>query len=147
MTLADFLSNQLQMTEEQFDQQCPAVIKQSMVQELLLKAVAESENMEISDEEYEAGIEKYVKSTGAESKETLLSQYTEAEIRRSLIMDKALDFLKENTTVKVEGRGRERDFFLKQRQLLKQRALLKQRQLLKQRALLKQRQFLKQRRR
>lgn len=103
MTLADFLSNQLQMTEEQFDQQCPAVIKQSMVQELLLKAVAEFENMEISDEEYEAGIEKYVKSTGAESKETLLSQYTEAEIRRSLIMDKALDFLKENTTVKVEG--------------------------------------------
>ena len=103
MTLADFLSNQLQMTEEQFDQQCPAVIKQSMIQELLLKAVAESENMEISDEEYEAGIEKYIKSTGAESKETLLSQYTEAEIRRSLIMDKALDFLKENTTVKVEG--------------------------------------------
>ena len=103
MTLADFLSNQLQMTEEQFDQQCPAVIKQSMIQELLLKAVAESENMEISDEEYEAGIEKYVKSTGAESKETLLSQYTEAEIRRSLIMDKALDFLKENATVKVEG--------------------------------------------
>lgn len=103
MTLADFLSNQLQMTEEQFDQQCPAVIKQSMIQELLLKAVAESENMEISDEEYEAGIEKYVKSTGAESKETLLAQYTEAEIRRSLIMDKALDFLKENTTVKVEG--------------------------------------------
>ena len=103
MTLADFLSNQLQMTEEQFDQQCPAVIKQSMIQELLLKAVAESENMEISDEEYEAGIEKYIKSTGAESKETLLSQYTEAEIRRSLIMDQALDFLKENTTVKVEG--------------------------------------------
>ena len=103
MTLADFLSNQLQMTEEQFDQQCPAVIKQSMIQELLLKAVAESENMEISDEEYEAGIEKYIKSTGAEIKETLLSQYTEAEIRRSLIMDKALDFLKENTTVKVEG--------------------------------------------
>ena len=103
MTLADFLSNQLQMTEEQFDQQCPAVIKQSMIQELLLKAVAESENMEISDEEYEAGIEKYIKSTGAESKETLLSQYTEAEIRRSLLMDKALDFLKENTTVKVEG--------------------------------------------
>ena len=56
MTLADFLSNQLQMTEEQFDQQCPAVIKQSMIQELLLKAVAESENMEISDEENEAGI-------------------------------------------------------------------------------------------
>lgn len=103
MTLADFLSNQLQMTEEQFDEQCPAVIKQSMIQELLLKAVAESENMEISDEEYEAGIEKYVESTGAESKETLLANYTEAEIRRSLIMDKALDFLKENTTVKVEG--------------------------------------------
>ncbi|MEI3193975.1 MAG: trigger factor [Lachnospiraceae bacterium] len=60
-------------------------------------------NMEISDEEYEAGIEKYIKSTGAESKETLLSQYTEAEFHRSLIMDKALDFLKENTTVKVEG--------------------------------------------
>lgn len=103
MTLADFLSNQLQMTEEQFDEQCPAVIKQSMIQELLLKAVAESENMEISDEEYEAGIEKYMESTGAESKETLLANYTEAEIRRSLIMDKALDFLKENTTVKVEG--------------------------------------------
>lgn len=74
-----------------------------MIQELLLKAVAESENMEISDEEYEAGIEKYMESTGAESKETLLANYTEAEIRRSLIMDKALDFLKENTTVKVEG--------------------------------------------
>ena len=59
--------------------------------------------MEISDEEYEAGIEKYMESTGAESKETLLANYTEAEIRRSLIMDKALDFLKENTTVKVEG--------------------------------------------
>ncbi len=46
-----------------------------------MQAVAESENMEISDEEYEEGIEKYVLRVPVRKakKETLLSQYTEAE--------------------------------------------------------------------
>ena len=99
---SDFLSQQLGMTEEDFDEQCPNVIKSSMIQELLLKAVAESENMEISEEDYEAGLNRYVENTGAESKETLLSQYSEKEIRRSILLDKALDFLKETTVVRTE---------------------------------------------
>lgn len=103
MDFATFLSEQLNITEEQFDEQVPNIVKESMIQEILLKAVAESEKMEITDEEYDAGVERYVASTGSDSKETLLSKYPEEEIRRYILMDKVLDFLKENTTTVVEG--------------------------------------------
>ncbi len=99
---ATFLKEQMQMTEEQFDEQCKALIKQSMLQELLLKAVAESENLELTEEEFEENLGKYVVNTGSESKETLLAKYPEEEIRRNMILDKALDFLKENAVVKEE---------------------------------------------
>lgn len=100
MKLEEFLQQQFQLSEEEFDEQYPTFVKQSMVQEMLLKAVAESEKLEITDEDYESGLDKYVASTGAESKETLLSIYSETQIRKSMLMDKTLDFLKENTTVK-----------------------------------------------
>lgn len=99
---ATFLKEQMEMTEEQFDEQCKALIKQSMLQELLLKAVAESENLELTEEEFEENLGEYVTNTGSESKETLLAKYPEEEIRRNMILDKALDFLKENAVVKEE---------------------------------------------
>ena len=75
------------------------VVEQGMVQELLLLGVAESENMTITDEEYEESLDRYVESTGSESREALLEQYTERDIRRSILMDKALDFMVENAVV------------------------------------------------
>ncbi len=99
MEFADFLSQNFGMTEDDFDEQAPMVVEQGMVQELLLLGVAESENMTITDEEYEESLDRYVESTGSESREALLEQYTERDIRRSILMDKALDFMVENAVV------------------------------------------------
>lgn len=99
MEFADFLSQNFGMTEDDFDEQAPMVVEQGMVQELLLLGVAESEDMTITDEEYEESLDRYVESTGAESREALLEQYTERDIRRSILMDKALDFMVENAVV------------------------------------------------
>lgn len=103
MEFADFLEQQMEATEEEFDSVYTTYIQQSMIQELLLKAVAEAEEMEVTEEEYEAGVEEYIASTGSESRETFFENYSENDVRTSVLLNKALDFLKENTIVNEES--------------------------------------------
>lgn len=99
MDLAQFLEEQLGATEEEFDSVYISYIQNSMIYEMLLKAVAETENMELTDEEYQASLESYMASTGAESEETFFESYTENDVRTSALLNKALDFLVESAVV------------------------------------------------
>ena len=99
MELDDLLSSFYGITEEEFDQQMEEYIKQSLQQEMILKAIAEEEDMTISDEEYTQGCENYRQAQGYDTVEDLVADYGEEVIRTSLLIDKAMDFVRENAVV------------------------------------------------
>lgn len=99
MDLADFLSTYYGMTEDDFQQQMEEYVKQSLQQEMILKAIAETEGMTISDEEYAEGCENYRQTQGYSTVDDLVADYGEQVIRTSLLIDKAMDFVREHAVV------------------------------------------------
>lgn len=102
MEYADFLSVCFGLTEDEFQEQAAAYTKQLMEQEMILKAIAEAEGIEVSDEEYAAGCERYLADEEYESTEELEAAYGEKLIRISLLQEKVLDFLMENAVIEEE---------------------------------------------
>ena len=64
-----------------------------------LKAIAEAEDIELTDEEYEANCEEFAENYGYDSVEKFKAAYTEDEIRLSALEDKVLEFLSDNATI------------------------------------------------
>lgn len=103
MEFADFLTTYFGMTEEEFKEQAEAAVKQNLQQELYLKAIAEAEGLEISDEDYAAGCEDYAQQYGFESADALVAAYGEDTVRVSILQDKVLDFLLDNAVIETEA--------------------------------------------
>ena len=102
VTMDDFLLNYMGMDRETFDSQAEQAVKQSLDQELILTAVAETEGLaEISDEEFEAGCAEYAQELGYPDVETFKEGYDKEKILSSLRMDRAMDFVRENALVTV----------------------------------------------
>ncbi len=99
MEFEDFLSSYLEMTPETFQSEAVLACQEMMQQELYLKAIAEAEGIELTDEEYTAGTERYAQQYGYETAEELIAANDEKEIRISLLLDKVYDFLIENSNV------------------------------------------------
>ncbi len=102
MEFEDFLSSLLGMTEEEFDEQVEMAIKQNMQQELYLKAIAETEGIELTDEEYESGCETLAEDYYYDSVDEFVAAYGEDTIRVSLLQEKVLDFLVDNAVIQEE---------------------------------------------
>lgn len=98
MSLSDFIEQNLQTTEEEFNTSMEEMAKQSLRQELLLKAIAETENLELTDEEYQSMAQKYADQMGLDGVEGLEVQYGEKLVETNLLLDKALELV-ENTAV------------------------------------------------
>lgn len=99
MEFPDFLSMYFGMTEEEFQEQNVLAVQQNMQQELYLKAIAEIEGIEVSEDEYAAGCEDYAAAYGLESGEELIDTYGESVVRISLLQDKVLEYLMENAVI------------------------------------------------
>ncbi len=73
--------------------------------ELVLQAVAENEDMTLTDEEYEAGLENYAGyygySSGADFEEAYVALYGEDTLYDSILDDKALTFVVENAVINI----------------------------------------------
>lgn len=99
MEYADFLSMYLGMTEDEFNEQVILAVQQNLQQEMYLKAIAEAEGVELTEEEYAEGCEKYAEAYGMESGEEIVETYGESVVRLSLLQEKVFDFLVENAVV------------------------------------------------
>lgn len=99
MEFADFVEQQIGMTEEDFKEALTEDIKSMLDSELVLRAIAETEGLEVSDEEYQAGVEKYAAQMGMTDLDEFVAQYGEAEIRISVLQDKAVEILRENAVI------------------------------------------------
>lgn len=102
MEFADFLPLYFGIDEATFEAESGEAVKESLQQEMILKAIAEQENLEISDEEFAEGCKKYADRMGYPTVEEFTAAYGEKEIRQSLIMDKAMDFVKENAVITIK---------------------------------------------
>ena len=104
MELGDFLTASGYEDEEAFVTEIEEAYKPALEQEMVLLAVADAEAMEVTDEEFQAGLERYAAEiadmNGVEvTTEELLEQYGEAYVRESLLLDKAMEFLYENAEI------------------------------------------------
>lgn len=99
MEFEAFLSAYLDMTPEEFHDEAVLACQQILQQEMYLKAIAETEGLEISEEEYAEGTQRYAAEYGYETAEELIAANDEGELRISLLQDKVLDFLMDNANI------------------------------------------------
>ncbi|MDO5538746.1 MAG: trigger factor, partial [Eubacteriales bacterium] len=94
MTLEDMLTA-YGMTEEDLMAQLEETYKEVLTQEMVLQAVAETENLEITEDEYKEKMVEYSESLGADEA-TIEETYGEEWLRDQMRLDKAMDFLVDN---------------------------------------------------
>ena len=99
MEFSAFLQTYLKEDETTFNAQVKKAAGQTLKEELLLKAVAEKENLTVSDEEYEKGCGDYAVRYGYESADALRQAFDEETIRISLLMDKTFAYLESVTQI------------------------------------------------
>ncbi|MDO4475444.1 MAG: trigger factor [Lachnospiraceae bacterium] len=99
MTLEDLVSGAFGQDMEGFAAAIEEDTKASLQQELLLRAIAEQENLEVTDEIYQMGCEKYAALMGYDSIDAFKEVYTDQVIRTSLLMDLALDLVRDNALI------------------------------------------------
>lgn len=104
MEYADFIEAYFG-SEEEFMELLEDAVKESLQQELLLIAVAETEEMEISDEEYQECLEEYAEYYGCETPEEMEEYYSKEDLTRYFLMDKVYEFLQENAVIEVISEG------------------------------------------
>ena len=95
MEFADFLTNFLGMTEEEFQTEAAAYAQELVGQELVLYAIIGAENLELSQEEYRSGLDGYAKDAGYDSSEEYETDYGKDWIFANLLQQKALNFITE----------------------------------------------------
>ena len=98
MSLDDYLKN-YGMTQDEFNEQIQPLAEEALGEEMTLLAIAKEENIEVSDEEYEAGLARYAEAQGMDDPSKLEEAYGENYIKNSLLQEKVLEFLYENATI------------------------------------------------
>ena len=100
MEYADFLEQQVGMTEEEFVKKMTETVKQSLGQEMVLRAIAETEGVEISDEKFQEKASEYAAQMGSTDVDAFISQYGKSTIMASILQDEAVEILEKNAVVK-----------------------------------------------
>lgn len=78
-----------EMTEEDVEKE---IITQ-VYRTIIVHAISDAEKLELSDTEYQDGLERYTTEIGYDSTDELLEDYDEDSLREWILEDKVLDFL------------------------------------------------------
>lgn len=70
-----------------------------LYRDLIVAAIAENENLSVSDEEFNTGAEQYAAEYEADDVSSFLEEYGEDNIRNWLLEEKVLDLLEENADI------------------------------------------------
>lgn len=93
MDLGAFLSTYLGVDQETFGSKVREAARKTLKMELLLRAVAEKEDIAVSDADLQKGLTDYAARYGYASADDLLADFDQETVKASLLMDKTLDFL------------------------------------------------------
>jgi len=100
MSLNDFFVANFNMTEEAAKEEIKESIRNGYLSQMIFRRIIELEEISVSDEEYEAGIIRYVEEFNFSSVEDFLSVATEEQIRDQLLGEKVFDLITDNAIVK-----------------------------------------------
>ena len=81
-------------------------------QEMIINAIAEQEDLTLTDEEYKEGVGKYAAEYGIESAEEFESYYDHETIAQALLITKVLDFVRESAVVDIVTVEEDTDLYL-----------------------------------
>lgn len=95
MELDDFLLGAMQMSREDFDSEVEAWAEFQLKCTLAVDAIAKAENITVTEDEYQTGLQTLADDYGAESAEAFEEQYGRSTIENSLIYDKVVEFVTE----------------------------------------------------
>lgn len=96
VSLEDLLTQQMGMTEDQFNKKAKEVAKENVKQKLALQLIAKKEKLEPSKEEYNKKMDKYAEDYGFTDRESMLKQYTEEEVKDVILNDAVIQWLVDN---------------------------------------------------
>ncbi|MCR5666360.1 MAG: trigger factor [Eubacterium sp.] len=100
ISFEDYLSTYMGMTEDEFDEQVETYMADKVKEEEVLRAVAETEKMEVTDEELEEYISGIISSYGYSDESALYEEYSKSYIENSyLYYSKVSTFLVDNAKV------------------------------------------------
>ena len=93
----EYIQKNAGVNEDEFDKNVKATIQNSMTTELILKAIAEKEDITVPEDEYQKALEDLAASMGGTA-EDVLKLYSEQQIKNSVLSDKVIEYLKGITT-------------------------------------------------
>ncbi len=95
-TLNEYMANTYGLTVEEFYNNLESTVKESMKQEMILYSIARTENISVSDEDYETRGAEYAAYYGLSSLKELEEYYEPDYIRDSILFDMVDAFLVEH---------------------------------------------------
>lgn len=98
--LETYVTNALGVTMEEFEAQCRDIAIFRIQTPLVLNAIAEKEELSVSDEEYAAEAEELREVYGCETVEELEETYTKEAVLETIINNLALEILAENAVAR-----------------------------------------------
>jgi trigger factor len=98
ITLEDYLT-QINMTEEEFDSNILSVAENYAKAELVRKAIAEAEGIQITEADYQELIPQYLTDNGLESEEVLQQYEAKEQTIENMLLNKAMDFMVDQAVV------------------------------------------------
>lgn len=102
-----FISQQMGGTVEEFEKQVDNAAKSSVKQQMATEAIAEKENIKLTDEKFEEELEKLAKSYGYESAKALKETAEEEDLKDVALSNLVRDFLVDNC-VQVETKAKDK---------------------------------------
>lgn len=104
MEFKDMLETQMGMTEEDFDKQAAEAAEQTVKSKMVTEAIAEKENISLSDETYEKELKKIVEQYGYESVDALKKQVDEEELKVTALNNLVVEELSKKCIQKASGK-------------------------------------------
>lgn len=95
---ADFLEQQLGMTEKKFAKEAKKTAKQTIKQNIAVQLIADKKNLVPSDKEYEKAYKQLAKDQGYESVDTLKKAASEDTLKNIILQQKVADYLLKSCT-------------------------------------------------
>lgn len=96
MELSDFIETYLQVSEDDFNKKLKENAEQTAAFDEAVKLIADKENLNLTDEEYEEKIQEYADEHGADDVEAYKEEVGEDVLKRAILRDEVTAYLVEN---------------------------------------------------
>lgn len=96
MELNEYLSGYMGLTEEDFQKKITESAQNTVVLYQAAQLIAEKEDLDLSEEEYQEEFKRYAENAGAEDVDAYVEQVGEKTLRQTILFDIVMEYLADN---------------------------------------------------